>query len=121
METYSSSSLRISSSALSSTSENAVETRGCCAAAPCIGRLRGERRLGPRAHVRDGRARSLDERPRELLVEQREHEVLGIDLGVAAAARQLLRGADRLLRLDGQPVEVHVLFVGRGSVWLGSL
>ena len=40
------------------------------------------------------------------------------DLGVAAPARELLRGGDRLLRLDGQPVEIHVCsvlvrFVGR--------
>ena len=60
-----------------------------------------------RAEIGDGAAGALGERPREFLVEQCEQEVLGIDLGVAAAARELLRGGDRLLRLDGQLVEVH--------------
>ena len=84
------------------------------------GRLCGEHRLGAGAHVGDRRSGTLDERARQLLVEQREHEVLRVDLGVAAPAGQLLGGADRFLRLDGQPVEVHVLFVGRGSVSSGS-
>ena len=34
---------------------------------------------------------------RQLLVEQREQQVLGVDLGVAGAARELLGGGDRLL------------------------
>ena len=48
-----------------------------------------------------------DERARQLLVEQREEQVLGVELGVAEAARALLRGGDRLLGLDRQLVEVH--------------
>ena len=43
----------------------------------------------------------------ELLVEQREQQVLGIDLGIPAPARQLLRSRDGLLALDRQPVEIH--------------
>ncbi len=39
----------------------------------------------------------------EVLVEQREQQVLGVDLRVAAAARELLRRGDRLLPLDRQP------------------
>ena len=60
-------------------------------------------------------ARALDERARELLVEERDAEVLGVDLGVAAAARKLLRGGDRLSRLDRQPVEVHLVLSGRSA------
>jgi len=48
-----------------------------------------------------------DELSRQLLVEEREHEVLGIQLRVAHAARQLLRGCDRFLGLDRELVEVH--------------
>ncbi len=48
-----------------------------------------------------------DELARQLLVEQREHEVLRVELGIAGAARQLLRGSDRFLRLDGELVEIH--------------
>ncbi len=66
-------------------------------------RLRRERRLGMRAQ----RVRVGDELARQLLVEEREHEVLGIELGVAHAARQLLRGCDRFLGLDRELVEVH--------------
>jgi hypothetical protein len=42
-------------------------------------------------------AGALDERPRQLLVEDRNREVLGIDLGVAEPARELSRGRDGLL------------------------
>ncbi len=51
----------------------------------------------------------------ELLVEQREQQVLRIDLRVTAAARQLLRGSDRLLALDRQLVEVHQSFLRTGG------
>ena len=59
----------------------------------------------------------------ELLVEQRQQQVLGGQLGVAAAPRRVLRGSDRLLALDCQLVEVHVPFmpvldVKRTSQWL---
>jgi hypothetical protein len=50
-----------------------------------------------------------DELPRELLVEQREEQMLGIELGVAQPARQLLRGRDGLRRLDRELVEIHSL------------
>src|SRR5581483_5410402 len=43
----------------------------------------------------------------ELLVEQREQQVVGRQLGVAASQGEALRGGDRLLRLDRQLVEVH--------------
>ena len=62
--------------------------------------------LGLRAHVRGLLA---EQRLRQLLVEQREQQVLGQHLGVPAAARQLLRGGDRLLGFHCQPLEVHVL------------
>ena len=70
-------------------------------AAPLARRARGELLLGLGAQ-----ALPVGE---ELLVEQREQQVLGVDLGVAAAARELLRGRDRLLALDRQLVEVHRL------------
>ena len=38
-----------------------------------------------------------DELARQVLAEQREEQVLGVDLGIAATARVLLRGCDRLL------------------------
>jgi hypothetical protein len=45
-------------------------------------------------------------------LEQREHQVLGRDLGVAAGGGELDGGPERLLRLDGETVLVH----GRASV-----
>ena len=42
----------------------------------------------------------LDERPRQLLVEEGDAEVLGVDLGITAPARELLCGCDRLPALD---------------------
>ena len=38
-----------------------------------------------------------EERLRQLLVEERQQQMLGMDLGVAATPRKLLRGRDRLL------------------------
>src|SRR5262249_57246732 len=52
----------------------------------------------------------------EILVEQAEQQVLGVDLGVAAPARVLLRGCDRLLALECQLVEVHVVLLGGVAV-----
>ncbi len=66
-------------------------------------RLGGERRLGLGAE----RSRVGHELLDELLVEQREQQVLGVELGVAHPARKLLRGRDGLLALDRQLVEVH--------------
>ena len=40
-----------------------------------------------------------------LLLDEREQEVLGLDLLVTLTVRQRLGGLDRLLRLDGQLVE----------------
>src|SRR5207253_3071667 len=44
---------------------------------------------------------------RQLMVEQREEQVLGVELGIAAAARKLLRSRNRFLRLDRQLREIH--------------
>ena len=66
-------------------------------------RLLRERSLGLGAQ----RLRVRDEGLRQVLVEEREQQVLGVELGVAEPARALLRRGDRLLRLDGQLVEVH--------------
>ena len=68
-------------------------------------RLLGERRLGLRAQ-RVGVGHEL---ARQLLVEQREQQMLGIELGVAVPARELLRCRDGLLGLDRELVEVHAL------------
>ena len=70
-------------------------------------------RLGP--HL--GRLLA-EQRLRQLLVEERDQQVVGDDLRVAAAARELLRGGDRLLRLDRQPLEVHLF--GTSSTPVGS-
>ena len=79
-----------------------------------LGALHGGPRREPLLRLcaqRVGRgAGALDDRARQLLVEQREQQVLGVDLRVAGAARKLLRGGDGLLALDGQFVEVHVSF-----------
>ncbi len=56
-------------------------------------RLAAQRRLGLRAQ----RRRIRDELLRQLLVEQREQQVLGIQLGVAHPARELLCGRDGFL------------------------
>jgi hypothetical protein len=60
------------------------------------GRLLRELGLALGAERLDRFPRSLNERPRELLVEQRDAEMLGVDLGIAAAPRKLLRGGDGL-------------------------
>ena len=44
---------------------------------------------------------------RQLLVQQREHEVLGVELRVAHPARKLLRARNGFLRFQGQLVEVQ--------------
>ena len=58
--------------------------------------------------LRAERRRVGDELLRQLLVEEREQQVLGVELGVAHPARQLLCGSDRLLGLERQLVEVHL-------------
>ena len=79
------------------------------------GRLLRELRLALGAQRLDRLPGALDERAGELLVEERDAQVLGVDLGIAAAARQLLGGGDRFPGLDGQPVEVHLFLSGRIS------
>ena len=86
------------------------------------GLLRGalDRRLRAQLRLRLGaqRAGVGDELLHQLLVEQREQQVLGVELGVAAPARELLRGRDRLLALDRQLGEVHQCLVsGCRSGW----
>ena len=43
------------------------------------------------------------------LVEQREQQVLGVHLGVAVTKRLGLRVVQRLLRLERQPVRIHLI------------
>ncbi len=68
-------------------------------------RLLRQRRLGLRAQ----RLRVGNELARQFLVEEREEEMLGIELGVAVPARHLLRRGDGLLRLDRELVEIHLV------------
>src|SRR5262245_46117220 len=68
----------------------------------------GTERVGPVA-------RTVDERPRELLIEQRDRQVVGRELRVAGAPCHLLGGGDGLLALECQLVEVHV-----SSWWPGA-
>jgi hypothetical protein len=65
----------------------------CRFSAPCIEGLPRRRSSAAGAQgVRRG-ARALDDRARQLLLEQREQQVLGVNLRVAGAARKLLRAA----------------------------
>ena len=79
------------------------------------GLLRGavDRRLRAQLRRRLGaeRGRIGHELLDELLVEQRQQQMLGVELGVAGAARELLRCGDRLLALDRQLVEIHQFLV----------
>src|SRR5439155_25850378 len=47
----------------------------------------------------------------EVLSEERQQQVLGVDLGAPATASVLLRGRNRLLALDRQLVEVHRVLI----------
>ena len=102
---------RASSKALSSTSLTARETFGCCAEPSIDGFVRSVASACG-AEARRVRHQLL----RQLLVEQSEQQVLGVELRVAHAARQLLGGGDRLLGFQGQFVEVHF----RSGSWVGS-
>jgi hypothetical protein len=75
----------------------------------------GEPCLGLGAKRPDLVTGTLAERAGKLLVEEREHEVLGVDLRVAAPARELARGRHGLLRLDGQLPEIHGLLLRAGG------
>src|SRR5205823_13767056 len=50
-----------------------------------------------------------NELARQLLVEEREQQMLGVELGVALSARKLLRGRDGFLGLDRQLREIHAV------------
>ena len=89
--------------------EDAAEPRGCLRlpAARDGGQLRESRlRLG--AKRSRAIAGTVDERPGELLVEERKRQMVRRELGIAGAARKLLRGGDRLLALECQLLKVHV-------------
>src|SRR4029077_7218277 len=70
---------------------------------PLYGGPRAQRRLGLRAQLRGGGHELL----RQFLVEQRQQQVLRVELGVPHPARKLLRGRDGLLALECQLVAVH--------------
>ena len=84
---------------------------------PLDGRLGGQRRLGLRPQVGDRASRTLDERLRQLLVEEREDQVLRIHLRVALSQCLVHRRGHGFLRLECQLVEVHLAFLS-GSVSL---
>src|SRR5215211_3964009 len=73
------------------------------------GGLRGERRLGLGTQLGHGLAGPLEERARQLLIEERERQVLGVDLRVAVPAGELLCAGGGLLGLDREAVEIHGL------------
>ena len=64
-------------------------------------------RLGLGAQLRGAVAASVDERPRQFLLEESDREVVGRELGIAAATRELLRSCDGLLGLERQLLKVH--------------
>ena len=72
-------------------------------------RLVAETRLRLGAQLAGAVAGAVDERARQLLVEQREREVVGRELGVAHPAREVLRGRDGLLGLERELLEIHPL------------
>ena len=75
-------------------------------------RLAAQRGLGLRAQ----RRRVGNELLRQLLVEQREQQVLGVELGVAHPARELLRGRDGFLGFQGELVKSIIRPSVRGVV-----
>ncbi len=74
-------------------------------------RLLSQRRLGLCAQ----RLRVGNKLARQILVEQREQQVLGIELRVAVPARELLRRRNRLLGPGRELVEVHYFLSGSRS------
>ena len=105
VETYSSSQLaRLVEGAVEHAREGGADLR--------LLRTALDRRLAAQASSRPAARSSAGVRHellRQLLVEQREQQVLGIDLRVAHPARELLRGADGLLDLERELVEVHLV------------
>ena len=72
------------------------------------GRLCAQPRLGVGAQRIGIGGCALEQGAWQLLVEQRDAQVLGVELGIAEPARELLRAGDRLAALDRQLVEIHV-------------
>ena len=91
------------------TVEHAVQRRG----RPRLGVRPRYRRQLPHAGLRLGAqgarapARTVDERARQLLVEQGDRQVVGCQLRVAEPAGELLRARDGLPGLDRESVEIH--------------
>ena len=73
-------------------------------------------RLRLRAQRRGAVPGTVDERPRQLLLEERDRQVVGRELRVARAPRELLGARDRFLRLERQLVEVHVTPSSRDGI-----
>ena len=105
-ETNSSSSVRASSNA-SSSAFRKRSARLRLRVRARDGRQRSQARLGFGPDRAGIGARALQQRPRQLLLEQRHGEVVAGQLRVAGAARQLLCAGDGLAGLDRQLVEVH--------------
>ena len=105
-ETNSSPSSRISSNARSRMRLTARRRLRLSAARD--GRQLTHARLRLRAQRRGAVPGTVDERPRQLLLEERDRQVVGRELRVARAPRELLGARDRFLRLERQLVEVHV-------------
>ena len=99
--------------------EDARERGGCprlrAASPDTVGRLRSRASASARSSARAVPG-AIDERPRQLLVEERDRQVIGRQLGIAGAARELLRGRDRFLALQCQLVEIHVSSSAQGVV-----
>ena len=89
--------------------ENAAERRAGLGlgAAAGDGGLLAKSCLGLAAELLGARAGALDERPRKLLVQQRDRQVVRCQLGVAGSPRKLLRPCHSLAALDRELVEVH--------------
>src|SRR5947208_2726948 len=83
-------------------------------------RPRREPLLGFRAQRGRRRTCALDQRLRQVLVEERKQQMLGVQLGIARAARQLLGACDGLLALKGESAEIHLSSVIRGVLEGGS-
>ena len=89
--------------------EDAPEGGRClrlCSAARDSG-LVPQSRLGLGAQLRGAIAAPVDQRPRQLLLEESDRQVVRRQLGIAAASRKLLRGCHGLLGLERQLLEVH--------------
>jgi hypothetical protein len=62
-------------------------------------------RLG--AHLGDVVPGPLDERARQLLVEERDREMVRGQLRIAHAPREFLRAGKRFLGFEGEAIEIH--------------